>query len=40
MSPDPSQIKETLTKYNQEQLLAFWDELDESQKEKTYFFLR
>ena len=34
MSPDPSQIKETLTKYNQEQLLAFWDELDESQKEK------
>ena len=34
MSPDPSQIKETLIKYNQEQLLAFWDELDESQKEK------
>ena len=34
MSPDLSQIKELLKKYNQEHLLAFWDELTDEQKEK------
>lgn len=34
MLSDPSQIKETLTKYNQEQLLTFWNELNENEKEQ------
>ena len=34
MSPDLSQIKDLLKKYNQEHLLAFWDELTDEQKEK------
>lgn len=39
MSPDLSQIKDLLKKYNQEHLLAFWDELTDEQKEKFLFQL-
>ena len=39
MSPDLSQIKDLLKKYNQEHLLAFWYELTDEQKENFLFQL-
>lgn len=37
---DVTQLKEELTKYNQEHLLQFWDELGNEEKQELYAELK